>query len=104
MGWSRLGREAPEGAVRGLRGAVVVQQPRAAAEAAAVRRAGNRVAPVKPKDSLQVPGAAVAQNHLVGVGEQLILTRKALVDAEAVGRCRSPAELGEPQRLPLVAV
>ena len=84
-GDARLGRgrrEVPEGVVGGLRGAAVVQQPRAAAEAARVRRFGGGIAPVKPKDSLHFPGAAVAQDHLEGVGKHVILTREALVDAE----------------------
>ena len=60
--------------------------------------AAARIAPEVPEEALHVPGVAVLQDHLVGVSEQSLLTREALVDAELVGRRRSPGELGEPQR------
>src|SRR3954447_21206936 len=98
------GREALEGVVGGLRVPVVLQEPRAVAKAALDRPGGARIAPVEPEDALHLPGLAMAQDQLVGPLEQLLLTGDALAEAEAVGGSRSPAELGEPQRLFLVAV
>src|SRR5881392_601610 len=95
--------ELPERLPGGLRVAVLPHQASRAADAAEAPIL-DRIAPAKPEDALDVPPAAVMQDHPERLLQVSRLPGNALVQAILVRRPRPPAELGDPDRRALVVV